>query len=63
MYPEARSVGNWLRHGWHVALGYVVGFLVMLVVLGWHADAPIKLAASASVGSSTTTATIATSAR
>ena len=42
MYPEARSVGNWLKHGWHVALAYVVGFFVMLVVLGWHADAPIK---------------------
>ena len=42
MYPEARSVGNWLRHGWHVAVAYVVGFFVMLVVLGWHPDAPIK---------------------
>ena len=26
MFPEAKSVGNWLRHGWHVALAYVVGF-------------------------------------
>ena len=24
------------RHGWHVALGYVVGFLVLLVTLGWQ---------------------------
>ena len=23
MYPEAKSVGRWLRHGWHVALAYV----------------------------------------
>jgi hypothetical protein len=38
MYPEAKSVGLWLRHGWHVALAYVVGFFVMLVVLGWHPD-------------------------
>ena len=30
MYPEARSVGQWLRHGWHVAVAYVVGFFVML---------------------------------
>ena len=29
MFPEAKSVGNWLRHGWHVALAYVVGFAVM----------------------------------
>ena len=39
MYPEARSVGLWLRHGWPVAVAYVVGFFVMLAVLGWHADA------------------------
>jgi Na+/H+ antiporter NhaD/arsenite permease-like protein len=40
MYPEAKSVGNWLRHGWHVALAYVVGFAVMAAVLGWHPEAP-----------------------
>ena len=39
MYPEAQSVGRWLRHGWHVAVAYVVGFAVMLVLLGWHPDA------------------------
>jgi hypothetical protein len=42
MYPEAKSVGLWLRHGWHVALAYVIGFFVMLAVLGWHADAGHK---------------------
>jgi hypothetical protein len=35
MYPEAKSVGAWLKAGWGIALGYVVGFFVMLVVLGW----------------------------
>ncbi len=35
-YPEARSVGAWLRHGWHVAVGYVIGFFVLLAILGWH---------------------------
>jgi Na+/H+ antiporter NhaD/arsenite permease-like protein len=35
-YPEARSVGRWLRHGWHVALGYVVGFAVFMALVGWH---------------------------
>ena len=35
-FPEARSVGRWLRHGWHVALAYVIGFFVLLAVLGWH---------------------------
>lgn len=38
MYPEAKSVGQWIRHGWHVAVAYVVGFFVMLAVLGWHPD-------------------------
>jgi Na+/H+ antiporter NhaD/arsenite permease-like protein len=40
LYPEAKSVGLWLRHGWHVAIAYVIGFFVMLVVLGWHPDTP-----------------------
>jgi Na+/H+ antiporter NhaD/arsenite permease-like protein len=36
LFPEARSVGQWLRHGWHIAVAYVAGFLVLLMVLGWH---------------------------
>jgi Na+/H+ antiporter NhaD/arsenite permease-like protein len=36
LYPEARSVVAWLRYGWHVAIAYVIGFFVMLAVLGWH---------------------------
>jgi hypothetical protein len=36
MFPEAKSVGLWLRHGWHVAFAYVVGFFVLLAVLGWQ---------------------------
>ena len=39
MYPEAKSVGLWLRHGWHVAFAYVIGFFVMLAILGWKPDA------------------------
>ena len=35
MYPEAKSVGLWLRHGWHIAIAYVIGFFVMLAILGW----------------------------
>jgi Na+/H+ antiporter NhaD/arsenite permease-like protein len=42
MYPQARSVGLWLKHGWHVAIAYVVGFFVLLAVLGWHPNAPHK---------------------
>jgi hypothetical protein len=36
MYPEAKSVGLWLRHGWYIAVAYVVGFFVMLALIGWH---------------------------
>jgi Na+/H+ antiporter NhaD/arsenite permease-like protein len=36
MYPQARSVGLWLRHGWYVAVAYVVGFIVMLALIGFH---------------------------
>ena len=38
MYPQARSVTQWLRQGWHVILAYVIGFAVMLALLGWHPD-------------------------
>ncbi|HEX7047733.1 MAG TPA: citrate transporter [Gammaproteobacteria bacterium] len=38
LFPEGKSVVQWLRHGWHVALGYVVGFLVLLWVMGWHPE-------------------------
>ncbi|MBF0127732.1 MAG: citrate transporter [Magnetococcales bacterium] len=34
--PEARSVFLWVRHGWHIPVGYVIGFFVMLAVMGWH---------------------------
>jgi len=46
MYPEAKSVGNWLRQGWHVVLAYVVGFTVMYALLGWHPDVPHKAQAA-----------------
>src|SRR5205085_12556496 len=38
MYKEGRSVGAWLKGGWHVAVGYVLGFAALLLVLGWHPD-------------------------
>jgi Na+/H+ antiporter NhaD/arsenite permease-like protein len=36
MYPEAKSVGAWLKAGWHIAPAYVVGFFAMLFLLGWN---------------------------
>jgi hypothetical protein len=35
MYPEGKDAIAWVRGGWHVTLAYVIGFAVMLAVLGW----------------------------
>ena len=35
-FPEAKNTGRWLREGWHVVASYVVGFVVLLVLGGWH---------------------------
>jgi hypothetical protein len=40
LFPHAKSVFAWLRGGWHIAIAYVIGFMVMLVVHGWVADVP-----------------------
>lgn len=42
MYPEARSAVQWVKNGWHVPVGYVAGFAVLMLVLGWHPDAGHK---------------------
>ena len=42
MYPEGKSAGRWLYHGWHVTVAYVVGFSILLVVLGWQPHPPHK---------------------
>lgn len=49
MYPEARSVGQWLRHGWSIPIAYVVGFFVMLFVWQWHPDKPHTEVAPSSI--------------
>lgn len=45
LFPEGKSVGLWLRHGWHVAVGYMIGFVVLMLSVGWHAR-PLHGAAS-----------------
>ncbi len=42
MFPESKSVGRWLYHGWHVSLAYVLGFFTLLIVMGWHPNPPHK---------------------
>jgi Na+/H+ antiporter NhaD/arsenite permease-like protein len=52
MFPQAKSVSLWLKHGWHVAIAYVVGFFVLLAVHGWHPNAPHKGQQEAAFGPS-----------
>lgn len=40
LFPEAKSAKNWLVNGWHVAVGYFLGFFAMLGIIGWHGHAP-----------------------
>ncbi|WIM05365.1 MAG: SLC13 family permease [Candidatus Nitricoxidivorans perseverans] len=42
LFPEAKSVGQWLRHGWMIPVGYVAGFFILLAVLGWEPHEPHK---------------------
>jgi hypothetical protein len=57
VFPEARSASNWIRHGWYVAAAYVVGFFVMLSMLGWSADPKYARAGEPSGSSALATAT------
>jgi len=36
LFPEARSVGQWLRHGWPIAVGYIAGFGALWLLLDWR---------------------------
>ena len=49
LYPEARSVGSWIKSGWHVAVAYVVGFFAMLALLGWHPHDPHRAPADRTI--------------
>ena len=40
LFPQARSVGAWVKGGWHVTLAYLIGFGAMLAILGWNPHPP-----------------------
>lgn len=42
IFPQAKSVVSWVKNGWHVAVAYVLGFFVMLYVMGWNPHPPHK---------------------
>ena len=37
-FHEARSVITWLKSGWHIAVAYILGFMVLLLVWGWEPE-------------------------
>jgi hypothetical protein len=53
MLPEAKSVGNWLKSGWHIIVAYIIGFAIMIIAIGgeWK---PIHLDKSKSEHTSAT---------
>jgi hypothetical protein len=58
MYPEAKNVGRWIYHGWHIALAYVVGFTVFMLVLGWNPHPKHKAAPAPQAAESCKPATV-----
>ena len=40
MFPEMRSVVDYVKKGWFVIVAYIIGFFIMLGVGGWHPHAP-----------------------
>ncbi len=38
LYPHGKSVGAWIRHGWSIALAYVIGFAILMLTIGWNPD-------------------------
>jgi Na+/H+ antiporter NhaD/arsenite permease-like protein len=57
-YPQGRSAVAWLRYGWHVAIAYVVSYLFMVAVIGWHPDPPLRDGAPPSVGGAPASANV-----
>ncbi len=42
IYPQTRNTVSYLKSGWHVIIAYVIGFFVMLWIVGWEPHAPHK---------------------
>lgn len=42
-FPQAKSVGSWLKSGWHVTLAYIISFAIMYGISGWHPHKPNKV--------------------
>jgi Na+/H+ antiporter NhaD/arsenite permease-like protein len=49
MYPEAKNTFKYIKGGWHVTVAYIVGFIVVMFVIGWQPHAPHKKGREAEV--------------
>ncbi len=47
LYPQAKSVVDWVKSGWHIILAYVVAFFFLIGTIGWHPHPPHKKVPSA----------------
>lgn len=36
IFPDAKSVWIWIKNGWHVAVGYMIGYATLIMSYGWH---------------------------
>jgi Na+/H+ antiporter NhaD/arsenite permease-like protein len=41
-FPEAKDVFQYVKNGWHVAVAYLVGFALIMGILGWQPHPPHK---------------------
>ncbi len=48
-FHQARSVINWLKAGWHILVAYILGFFVLLYLMGWEPQTIDKKNASGTV--------------
>jgi hypothetical protein len=35
-FPQAKSLVQWLRHGWYVPVAYLAGYLALVAVVRWQ---------------------------
>ena len=52
LYPQAKSVGGWIKNGWYLAPAYLIGFLALMATLGWRPQDPAAGSAGAAVSGS-----------
>lgn len=42
-FPEGRSVGKWIKGGWHVTVAYIIGFAAITLIWGFEPESNKKV--------------------